>query len=48
MAVLDSLREKIISEVEKIGPHAREMADHIFDNPETWKNGIQYTRIPGR
>jgi len=34
VAVSDSLREKIISEVKKIGPHAREMADHIFDNPE--------------
>jgi amidohydrolase len=34
VAVLDPFREKIISEVEKIGPRSREMADHIFDNPE--------------
>jgi amidohydrolase len=34
VAVLDPFREKIISEVEKIGPRSREMADHIFNNPE--------------
>ena len=34
MAVSDSLREKIISEIEKIGTRSREMADYIFDNPE--------------
>jgi amidohydrolase len=37
LAVLDSLREKIIIEIEKIGPRAREMANHIFDNPELGK-----------
>ncbi len=34
MAVSDSLRESIIAEIEKTGSRAREMADHIFDNPE--------------
>jgi amidohydrolase len=34
VAVLDPFREKIINEIEKIGPHARAMANHIFDNPE--------------
>jgi amidohydrolase len=37
VTVLDSLREKIIFEIEKIEPRAREMADHIFDNPELGK-----------
>jgi len=37
VSVMDSLREKIIAEIEKIGPRAREMADHIFDNPELGK-----------
>jgi amidohydrolase len=34
VAILDPLREKIITEIEKIGLYAREMADYIFDNPE--------------
>ena len=34
MAVSDSLRKKIIDEIEKTGSRAREMADYIFDNPE--------------
>lgn len=37
MAVLDSLRESIIAEIEKTGPRAREMTDYIFDNPELGK-----------
>lgn len=37
MAVPDSLRVKIIAEIEKIKPRAIEMADYIFDNPELGK-----------
>ncbi len=34
MAITDEIKEKIISEIEKIKPRAIEMADYIFDNPE--------------
>ena len=34
MADFDSIREDTIAEIEKTGARAREMADHIFDNPE--------------
>jgi amidohydrolase len=37
VTVLDSLRQVIIAEIEKTGARAREMADHIFDNPELGK-----------
>jgi amidohydrolase len=41
MPVSDELKEKIISEIDKITPRSIEMADHIFDNPELSEKEIE-------